>query len=132
MLNRTVSTLPADVERVMHEVIGCALEVHRQLGPGFLETIYRKAMCLELTDRGVHFEEEKAIDVLYKGRSIHGQRLDLVAEGKVVLELKAVARLEAIHQSQVVSYLRATGLRAGLLVNFNTALLKDGLKRIVR
>lgn len=72
MLNRTVSTLPADVERVMHEVIGCALEVHRQLGPGFLETIYRKAMCLELADRGVNFEEEKAIDVLYKRRSIHG------------------------------------------------------------
>lgn len=132
MLTRTTSALPNDLEDLMHKVIGCALEVHRHLGVGFLETIYRTAMCLELADQHVSFEEEKSIDVIYKGRIIQGQRLDLVAEGKLIVELKAVSRLEAIHQSQVVSYLQATGLRAGLLVNFNTPLLRDGLKRIVR
>ena len=116
----------------MNRVIGACIEVHRHLGPGFLESIYQRAVCVELQQRGIPFEEQKTIAVVYKGQHIHGQKLDMVVDCCVVLEIKAVSQLEEIHGSQVVSYLRATGLRAGLLVNFNNPVLKAGLRRIVR
>jgi GxxExxY protein len=116
----------------MHRVIGAAIEVHRHLGPGFLESIYFRALCVEFVERGIAFEKERTVEVVYKGRVLHGQRLDLLAESKVIVEVKAVSQLEEIHGSQVVSYLRATGLRAGLLMNFNASVMKAGIRRIVR
>ena len=131
MLTRVHSNLPPDVEDVMTRVIGAAIEVHRQLGPGYLESIYHRALCIELRLRGIPFEFERRVEVVYKGELLHGQKLDLVVDGKVIVEVKAVSQLEEIHGSQVVSYLRATGLRAGLLINFNGVVLKAGIRRIV-
>jgi len=125
------STLPEETERVMEQVIGCALEVHRQLGPGFLERIYRQALCYELAAHGLAYECERGVTVQYKDIQIHGQRIDLVVDDRLIVEIKAVATLDPIHQAKLISYLRTAGLRAGLLANFNARLLKDGLKRIV-
>ena len=115
----------------MHRVIGSAITVHRALGPGFLESIYRQAMCLELDARRMTYERERPIRVRYRDVPLSGQRLDLLVDQLVVVELKAVSRVEDIHRAQLISYLRTTGLRAGLLINFRVRLLKDGLHRIV-
>jgi GxxExxY protein len=115
----------------MHRVIGAAIEVHRNLGPGYLESTYHRALCIELRLRDIPFHFKRAVQVTYKGELLHGQQLDLVIDDKVVVEIKAVAQLEEIHGKQVVSYLRATGLRAGLLINFNAVVLKAGIRRIV-
>jgi len=131
MLTRVPSTLPPEVEAVVFQIIGAAIEVHRHLGPGFLESIYQRAICIELDERGTSFEKKKRIAILYKGRILQGQELDLVVESKVVVEVKAVSQLEEIHASQLVSYLKTTGLRAGLLINFNVPVLKAGIRRIV-
>jgi GxxExxY protein len=132
VLNRATSDLPRDVEDVITRVIGACIEVHRHLGPGFLESIYHRAVCIELRERGPSFETEKTVEILYKGQHLHGQRLDLIVESKVVVDVKAVSQLEEIHASQVASYLKATGLRAGLLANFNAVVMKAGIRRIVR
>jgi GxxExxY protein len=132
VLTRVPSTLPADVEDVMFKVIGAAIEVHRHLGPGYLESTYHRALCVELRLRGIPFEYKRKITVDYKGEKILGQQLDLIVDSKVVVEIKAVSQLEEIHGNQVVAYLRSTGLRAGLLMNFNVVVLKAGIRRIVR
>ena len=128
---RVPSPLTPSAERVMHQTIGCAIAVHRALGPGFLESIYRTAMCLELDARHLAFERERPVRVTYRGVDIPGQRIDLIVEGLIVVELKAVAQLAGVHRAQLISYLRTTGLRGGLLVNFGAHILKDGLKRVV-
>jgi GxxExxY protein len=131
MLTRARSNLPPDVEEVMFRIIGAAIEVHRHLGPGYLESIYHRALCVELRLRRIQFEFERRVAVMYKGEALHRQKLDLIVEGKVIVEVKAVSQLEEIHGSQVVSYLRSTSLRAGLLINFNSVVLKAGVRRIV-
>jgi GxxExxY protein len=123
--------IPVETERVATETIGAAIEVHRQLGPGSLEKIYQEALCLELCARGLEFEREKGIVVNYKGIPIAGQRIDLVVASCVLVELKATITLHVIHGAKVISYLRTTGLRLGLLLNFHEPTLKQGLKRIV-
>jgi GxxExxY protein len=128
---RTASPLSPEAEQAMHATIGCAIAVHRSLGPGFLESIYRKAMCLELEARKLAFDCERSVDVVYRGVPISGQRIDLIIEGLIVVELKAVAAFEEIHRAQVISYLKTMGLRGGLLINFRVRVLKDGLRRIV-
>lgn len=126
------SRLPFETERLIRRIIGCAIiAVHRTLGPGFLETVYREAMCLELDAQGLTFEREKQIVVRYRGREIHGHRVDLVVADCTIVELKAVDHLAPIHEAQVASYLRATGLRIGLLLNFNARVMKEGVRRIV-
>ena len=121
---RLPSPLSDDAERAMAATIGCALTVHRRLGPGFLESIYTKAMHIELNARGISYESEKAVAVDYRGIPIEGQRVDLIVEGLVVVELKAVSRFDDVHRAQVISYLRTTGLRGGLLINFRVPVLK--------
>jgi GxxExxY protein len=128
---RLKSPLSDAAEAAMTRVIGCAIAVHRDLGPGFLESIYKKAMCIALTDADIAFECEKVIDVIYSGIAIPGQRVDLIVEGVIIVELKSVKRLQEIHEAQVLSYLKTTGLRGGLLVNFRVPVLRQGLKRIV-
>jgi len=124
--------LSADTEILVSRIIGCALAVHRDLGPGFLEIIYRRAMCVELEAREIPFEVEKPIFVTYRGRAIPGQRIDLMVGGEVVVELKAVSGIEPGHVAQVLSYLKTTGLRLGLVINFHETLLKYGIRRVVR
>lgn len=124
-------SVPDDINVVAVATIGAALAVHRQLGPGFLESIYSKALCIELAARSLPFEKEKSIEVVYRGVPIRGQRIDLIVGGQVVVEVKAVSAIEPIHVAQLVSYLRTTELRLGLLINFHERLLKDGIRRVV-
>jgi GxxExxY protein len=128
---RLRSPLTQEEELVAGEVIASALAVHRELGPGYLESFYRKAMCIELRARALAFETEKAVEVRYRGEVLGTHRIDLIVQGLVIVELKAVEALDPVHRKQVVSYLKATKLRLGLLINFDAELLKQGLKRIV-
>jgi GxxExxY protein len=131
MLTRAISPLPADVEECVHRTIGCALEVHRQIGAGYLETIYHKALRIELERQGLKYQSERPVVVSYRGTALHTHRIDLVVENRVIVEVKAVQRFERVHQSQLLSYLKATRLRVGLLINFNTDWLKGNIRRIV-
>jgi GxxExxY protein len=124
--------IPEEDERLAHPVIGAAIEVHRLLGPGFLESIYERALCHELILRGVECERQQELIVRYKDIDIPGQRLDLLVGGRVITDLKTVDTLAPIHQAQALSYLKTTGLRLGLLINFKVQILKDGIKRVVR
>jgi GxxExxY protein len=124
--------IPTADEEIAHQIIGAAIEVHRLLGPGFLESVYEKALAYELQLRGLKVERQKDILVPYKDIQIEGQRLDLLVGERVIVELKTVEALAPIHQAQLLSYLKATKLRLGLLINFNVQVLKDGVKRLVR
>ena len=130
MLN-VPSPLEPGVEALITRIIGRCITVHRELGPGLLESIYRRAICLELADGGLPFEAEKRVPVMYRGHLLCYQRLDVVVAGQVLIEIKAVDRLAPIHRAQVMCYLRVAKLRIGLLMNFNSAVLPDGLKRVV-
>ena len=121
-----------EIELLVRNVIGAAIEVHRELGPGYLEKIYEQAMLIELNHRGIACATQVVIPVYFKGKQLHGHVLDMLVEGKVILELKSVESLLPIHTAQILSYLKSTGLRVGLLINFNKRLLKDGIKRLVR
>ena len=123
--------IPKEVEFIAAMIIGAAIAVHRCLGPGFLEKIYVEALCLELAARGIPFERECAVMVLYRGVPIPGQRIDLIVAGKVVVELKAQDRLHPSTEAKMISYLRTTGLRLGLVLNFNGPTLKEGIRRVV-
>lgn len=115
-----------------NRVIGCAIEVHRELGPGLLETAYEQCLAHELRTRGIPFEIQKPMPVEYKGVLIDcGYRLDLLVDLKLVLELKSVAAIDPIHEAQILTYLKLAKVKTGLLINFNVERLKDGLRRFV-
>lgn len=116
-------------DRTTEQIIAAAIEVHRVLGPGLLESVYEEALCHELDLRGISFERQKEVNVIYKGRIIKGQRLDLFVNGEVVVEIKSVRKLDDVFSAQVLSYLRGTGMRRALLINFGQERLVDGLKR---
>jgi len=122
---------PRELDGIAGVVIGAALEVHRVLGPGFLESVYEDALAFELALRSVFFERQKAVSVSYKGRQVGEGRSDFLVENALIVELKAVERLLPIHQAQVLSYLKATGCRLGLLINFHESQLRQGIRRIV-
>lgn len=128
---RIKSPLSDDVERLIHDTIGCCIRVHRELGPGLFERIYAGALCLELKAAEIPFEREKHYVVSYRGKAVSDQYLDLVVDNQAVLELKSVDDLAPVHHQQILSYMRVARLRAGLLVNFNVAILPDGLSRKV-
>ena len=113
------------------KIIGCALEVHRTLGPGLLESTYESALCVEFQLAGLIFERQLIIPVTYKNQPIGEYRLDLLVEKQVVIEIKSVDRFDPIFEAQLLTYLKITGLKLGLLLNFNSRLLKDGIKRMV-
>jgi GxxExxY protein len=119
------------VDELARAAIGAAIEAHRHLGPGFLEGVYEEALCIELADREISFERQKEISVLYKGRPIGRHRIDLMIEEALIVELKAIEALAEIHKAQVISYLKATHLPLGLLINFNVPVLKNGIQRVV-
>lgn len=116
-------------DKLTEQIIASAIEVHRILGPGLLESIYEEALCYELSLRSIPFEQQKEIDVFYKNKVIKGQRLDLIVNGEVVVEIKSVRKLEDIFTAQVLSYLKSTGLKCALLINFGESKLVDGVKR---
>ena len=119
-------------ERLTQEIIGAAIEVHRALGPGLLESVYEECLCHELDLRGVKLQRQVAVPVTYKAVRLDcGYRLDVVAEGKVVMELKAVEKLLPVHEAQLLTYLRLSGLKVGLLINFDVPVLKEGIVRRV-
>jgi GxxExxY protein len=118
-------------DELTEKIIGCAIEVHRHLGPGLLESTYEAALCVELESAGLRYQRQMVIPVLYKGRPIGEYRLDLLVEDAVVVEIKSVERYDPIFSAQVLTYLRASGKKVGLLMNFNTHLLHRGLKRFV-
>ena len=119
-------------DELTEAIIGAAIEVHRILGPGLLESIYEEALCHELHLRGIQAERQVEVDVIYKDTTIKGQILDLLVERQVVVELKAVSKLPDVATAQTLSYLKATGLKRGLLLNFGQQRLIDGIKRISR
>ena len=117
------------MDNLTEQIISAAIEVHRVLGPGLLESIYEEAFCHELGLRGIPFERQKEVAIIYKGVSIKGQRLDLIINNEVIVEIKSVRRLEDVFSAQVLSYLKSTGLKRALLLNFGECRLVDGIKR---
>jgi GxxExxY protein len=128
---RIATKLDDHTEELIHRVIGCCITVHRELGPGLVEAIYQRAVALEMEAASIPFERERRFPVRYRGKVLYIHRLDLVVDNRLVLELKAVERLHPVHQSQVLSCLRVSKLPVCLLMNFNVAILPDGIKRIV-
>ncbi len=120
-----------EINKITERIIGCAIEVHRNLGPGLLESVYEEAMCVELDIQGVRYHRQTAVPVNYKGRVIGDYRLDLLVEDAVVVELKSVERHDPVFEAQILTYMRVTGKRVGLLINFNSKLLREGIKRFV-
>ena len=113
------------------EVIGSAIEVHKTLGPGLLESTYEECLCRELTLRNIAYDRQKALPIHYKGVDLDcGYRLDIVVENRVIIELKACDELKPIHEAQLLTYLKLTGIKIGLLINFNVSVLKEGIKRL--
>jgi GxxExxY protein len=121
----------AEIDALARAVIGAAIEVHRVLGPGYLESVYEEALETELGLVGIEFERQKAFALTYKSKRIAEGRMDFLVGGCLVVEIKAVDRLLPIHRAQVISYLKATKGHVGLLINFNEAILKSGLQRVI-
>ena len=123
--------IPAAINKLTEQIIGAAMEVHDNLGPGLIEGVYGAALEYELGRRKLRVDREFPIGIRYKDIVIKNQRLDFLVEGLVIVELKSVERFAPIHEAQLLSYLKAANLRVGLLINFNVRRLKDGVKRIV-
>ena len=111
-------------------IIGCAIAVHRALGPGLLEATYEEAFCIELSEQGLHFSRQAGVPITYRGRLIGEYRPDLVIEETVVVEIKSVERLIGLHQAQLLAYMRVLRLQVGLLLNFNGETLRSGVQRL--
>ena len=121
-----------EINRITEKIIGAAIEVHRELGPGLLESAYETCLSFELAERGLGVDRQKPLPIVYKGiRLDAGYQLDLLVEENVVVEIKAVEELAPIHQAQLLSYLKLSGCKIGLLINFNVPVLKNGIKRII-
>src|SRR6266550_216955 len=120
------------LNRLSNVIIGAALRVHSELGPGMLESAYEECTLFELTDKGLHVERQKSLPLIYRGHRLDcGYRVDMIVEDAIVIEVKAIARLEKVHSAQVLSYLRQLKLKLGLMINFNVKWLQDGIKRVV-
>ena len=127
------SQLPPEIEAVSTVLIDSAFKVHQSLGPGLLESVYQTCLCIELDNRGVAYETQVPIPIVYEGIDAGtGLRLDLLVEKNLIVEIKALEQILPIHQSQLLTYLKLANLRLGLLINFNVVLFKQGIKRIIR
>jgi GxxExxY protein len=119
-------------DALSRDIIAAAIEVHRVLGPGLLESSYEECLCYELQARGIPFERQKPLPIVYKGKKLDcAYRLDVLVDDVVLVELKSVDGLQPIHQAQVLTYLKLSGNKLGLLINFNVPLLKSGIRRVV-
>ena len=124
--------MPYERDVLTDQIIGLAIEVHRHLGPGLLESAYEECLCYELTDNRIGFRRQLALPVVYKSVRLDcGYRIDIVVEERLILELKSTERLLPIHEAQVLTYMRLSGIPTGLLLNFNTPVLKDGIRRLM-
>jgi GxxExxY protein len=120
------------LDQIAERTIGAAIEVHRALGPGLLESAYEACLAYELREKNIKFEQQKPLPIIYRSHKLEcGYRLDLLIEDRVIVEIKAVESLLPIHQAQLLSYLKLSGCKLGLLINFNTRLLKEGIRRVV-
>jgi GxxExxY protein len=128
---RVASPLSDELEALIHKTIGSCIRVHQELGPGLMEKIYVRAVCIELACQQIPFESEKPFDVIYRGSRLWQHRLDIVVNNQLMLEIKAIERIAPLHQAQVLSSLRVAKLKVGLLLNFNVAVLPDGIKRVL-
>lgn len=121
-----------EINKLTGEIIGAAIEVHRALGPGLLESAYEECLCRELEIREIVFERQKELPIQYKGAKLDcGYRLDVVVANTVILEFKACEKLEPIHEAQLLTYLKLSGVKVGLLINFNVPVLTSGIRRII-
>jgi len=121
-----------EFDGLSNRVIRCAIEVHRCLGPGLLESVYRRCMCSEFALAGIRYETEKSLALEYKGLTLEaGLRIDLLVENELIVELKAVDKLLPIHRAQLLTYMKIAQTKTGLLLNFNSRILKDGMERLV-
>jgi GxxExxY protein len=119
-------------KQLTHEIIGAAIAVHKELGPGLLEAVYEECLCYELTSRSIAFKRQHPIPVVYKGAKLDcGYRADIVVLGRVIVEIKAIASIAPVHDAVMLTYLRLSGCKIGLLINFYSPVLKDGIKRYV-
>jgi len=129
---KTYEKIAMDINDLTGQIIGAAIEVHKALGPGLLESVYEECLCRELDLRKLHYKRQHAIPVQYKGVKLDcGYRIDLLVEDLVILELKSLDNLEPIHEAQILTYLKLTGLKVGLLINFNVPVLREGIRRLV-
>ncbi len=117
-------------DELTEKIIGAAIEVHNILGPGLLESVYEEALCFEFSLQGINFQRQIECDIVYKGKTIKGQKLDLLVENEVVIELKSLSKLPEVALAQALSYLKATNLKRGLIINFGEKRLIDGVKRV--
>lgn len=123
--------IDADTDALAKQVVDASIKVHKTLGPGLLESVYEACLAHELASRGVQFKRQMPLPITYEGMSLDAAlRLDLVVGDRVIIELKSVEALLPLHQAQLITYLKLSGMRLGLLINFNTRLLRDGIKRI--
>ncbi len=124
-------TQVAERDPLTRRIIGAAMNVHSEFGAGLLENVYQNALCIELKVQGIRFQAQKAIDISYRDQHVGHLIADIVVEDKVILELKSVEKLLPIHTAQLITYLKATGIKTGLLINFNVRHLREGIKRVV-
>ena len=123
---------PYERDALTDQIIGFAIEVHRHLGPGLLESAYEECLCYELNENGIGLKQQVPLPVVYKSVRLDcGYRIDIIVENRLILELKATERLLPIHEAQVLTYMRLSGIGTGLLLNFNTPVLKDGIRRLM-
>lgn len=130
-LHRSTHLAQPSNDPLTQKIIGCAIEVHRQLGPGLLEHLYEEALVAEFDIQGIPYKRQVKLPVLYKDKLIGEYRLDLLVEDTVIIEIKSVERHDPVFEAQLLTYLRLTKVHVGLLINFNSKLLKDGVKRYV-
>ena len=122
-----------DENKLSNKIVGAAIEVHRTLGPGLLESTYEECLCHELSLEQIPFERQAMLPIVYKGNRLDcGYRVDIIVDNKVILELKYVAERQPIHKAQLLTYLKLSGLKLGLLLNFNVLQMKDGINRLVK
>jgi len=117
-------------DELTEKIIGAAIEVHQELGPGLLESIYEEALCCEFEIQGINYKRQVPADIMYKGKVIKGQKIDLLVEDEVVVEIKSLSKMPEVALAQALSYLKATKLRRGLIINFGEKRLVDGIKRV--
>jgi len=117
-------------DELTEKIIGAAIEVHRELGPGLLESIYEEALCYEFDLQAIKYQRQVPSDIIYKGKVIKGQKIDLLVENEVVVEIKSLSKMPEVALAQTLSYLKATKLKRGLIINFGEKRLIDGVKRV--
>ncbi len=120
-----------ELNALTEKIIKCAIEVHKNLGPGLLESVYEKATCYEIGTEGMKYQSQVVIPIIYKGNALGEHRIDLLVEDKIIVEFKAVDRIDPVFKAQVLSYLKLTGKKLGLLINFNVPVLRDGIQRVI-